>query len=152
MRHRPDISISGIDILVRDVTYVPVSSFDGVNIPHETGNFDVVMFVDTLHHANKPYALLEEAKRVLRDSILLKDHTKKGILAGVALRFMDWVGNAHHAVALPYHYRPSDKWREAFARLDLVVQYWSDRIGLYPWPASWIFDRSLHFIARPGQN
>jgi hypothetical protein len=36
----------------------------------------------------------------------------------------------------------------AFSRIGLRPQVWLDTLGLYPKPASWIFDRSLHFIAR----
>jgi hypothetical protein len=35
---------------------------------------------------------------------LIKDHTLNGFLAGLTLRFMDWVGNACYGIALPYHY------------------------------------------------
>ena len=66
LRSRPDLSINGIDILVRPQTHIPVVPFDGTTIPYPDGAFDVVMFVDVLHHTEDPMVLLGEAKRVAR--------------------------------------------------------------------------------------
>lgn len=152
MQHRPDVVISGVDIMTREHTYIPVAVFDGKTIPYNDKSFDVVMFVDVLHHTDYPESLLREANRISQDVILLKDHIKDGIFAGLTLRLMDWVGNAHYGVVLPYNYWTEQQWRKVFTVLGLTIQEWNTHIGLYPWPASWIFDRSLHFIAKLGQN
>lgn len=148
LEQRPDVTIRGIDVLVRPTTHIPVDRFDGSTIPHGDQSFDVVLFVDVLHHTSDPMVLLREAARVCRRAILLKDHTANGLLAVPTLRFMDHVGNARHGVALPYNYWPERRWREAFDQLGLRAAVWKKDLGLYPWPASWVFGRSLHFIAR----
>jgi SAM-dependent methyltransferase len=148
MREQEGIEIEGIDVLVRAETHVPVRPFDGVTIPHEDGSFDAVMFVDVLHHTDNPMALLREAGRVARRVIVIKDHTREGLGAGATLRFMDWVGNARHGVALPYNYWTAAQWRQAFAELGFQVDTWIRDLGLYPVPARWLFERSLHFLAR----
>jgi len=145
---RPDIAITGIDVMVRPTAHILVKQFDGKTIPYDDNSFDVVMFVDVLHHTDDPEILLREARRVACQSVVLKDHTRDGILAGPILRFMDWVGNAPHGVVLPYNYWPEQRWHQAFAQIGLRPQIWLAKLGLYPIPASWIFDRSLHFIAR----
>lgn len=145
---RPDIAASGIDVLVRGETRIPVEPFDGTRIPRPDNSVDAVMFVDVLHHTPDPEVLLREAARVARTCVILKDHTLDGFLAGPTLRFMDHVGNARHGVVLPYNYWPESRWRAAFERVGLKPRHWQPRLGLYPWPASWIFDRGLHFIAR----
>jgi hypothetical protein len=106
------------------------------------------MFVDVLHHTLDPMLLLKEAVRVAAKEIIIKDHNRNGFLAGVTLRFMDWVGNARYGVALPYNYWPKEKWGEAFSLLDLTVVRINTKIGLYPWPASVVFGRGLHFVAK----
>lgn len=147
-QRRPDTSLRGIDVLVRPTTFIPVAAFDGRRIPFDDDSFDVVMFVDVLHHTDDPEALLLEARRVSRKAIVIKDHCRDGLLAGSTLRVMDWVGNARHGVVLPYNYWPERRWREAFGRLGLAIEDWIAGLGLYPWPFSMLLDRRLHFMAR----
>src|SRR5262249_2609525 len=106
------------------------------------------LFVDVLHHTDDPTILLREAARVARRAILIKDHTRDGLLAGPTLRFMDYVGNAHHGVALPYNYWPRRRWHDAFRALRLAVRAWKGALGPHPGPADWVLGRPLHFIAR----
>lgn len=145
---RPDLSLAGLDVAARPEARFPVELFDGVRIPREDRSVDAVTLVDVLHHAEDPEGLLGEAARVSRKCVVLKDHRRNGFLAGPTLRFMDWVGNAPHGVALPYNYRSEDEWREAFRDLGLRVAEWRERLGLYPFPANLVFGRGLHFVAR----
>jgi SAM-dependent methyltransferase len=144
---RPDVEISGVDVLVRPSVPIKVRPFDGRQLPFDNRSFDTVMFVDVLHHTEDATILLNEARRVARKNVILKDHTMDGLLAYQTLRLMDWVGNAHHGVALPYNYWPERRWHEAFAEVGLQLTHWEARIPLYPFPASLIFGRGLHFIA-----
>jgi SAM-dependent methyltransferase len=144
---RPDISITGIDVLIRPETKIRIQPFDGEHIPYDDKTFDVVSFIDVLHHTKDPTILLNEARRVARTTVALKDHTMDGILAYQTLRFMDWVGNAPHGVALPYNYWPERKWRSTFEAMGLRVVEWQHELGLYPFPASLFFERGLHFVA-----
>jgi SAM-dependent methyltransferase len=148
MALRPDITIEGIDVLVRPGTEIPVTEFDGDNIPWADGHFDIALFVDVLHHTEAPARLLAEAKRVSKGGIVIKDHFREGVLADATLRFMDWVGNAQHGVVLPYNYLSDPEWRSIWSRLGLKVERLTDKVGLYPAPFSWLFDRRLHFVAR----
>lgn len=141
--------ISGIDVLVRETTHVPVEKYDGLTLPRGDGALDVAMLVDVLHHAEDPRRLLAEAARVAR-WVVIKDHLAEGWLAVPRLRLMDYVGNARHGVALRYDYWPRRGWDAAFAAAGLRVDAWNERLGLYPFPASWIFEKGLHFVARLG--
>jgi SAM-dependent methyltransferase len=145
---RPDINLRGLDIQERDLTYISVERFDGETIPYNDASFDGVMFVDVLHHMRDPMVLLREATRVARKTILIKDHTLDGLLAGPTLRAMDWIGNSRYDVSLPYNYWSKRKWLQVFDALGLEIGSWTTSLKLYPCPASWFFDRSLHFVAR----
>jgi SAM-dependent methyltransferase len=109
MALRPDVSIEGIDVLVRPGTEIPVTEFDGDTIPWPDGHFDIALFVDVLHHTEAPARLLAEAKRV-----------------------------------------SNGEWRGIWSKLGLKVERLTDKVGLYPAPFSWLFDRRLHFVARLG--
>jgi len=145
---RPDLRVSGIDVLARHSTHIPVSAFDGLTIPRPDRGADVLLFVDVLHHMADPVRLLLEAARVARRAIIIKDHVLTGVLAGPTLRFMDWIGNARHGVPLPYNYWPLARWNAAFEESGLKVEAWIGDLRLYPWPTDYVFGRSLHFVAR----
>jgi SAM-dependent methyltransferase len=144
---RSDLRMFGVDVLVRPQTHIPVRQFDGVLLPFADGAFDIVMMVDVLHHADDQPALLREVARVAKRAVVIKDHHADGFLAAPTLRFMDWVGNARHGVALPYAYWSSNRWSRELTKAGLRVGSERRRLGLYPWPASLLFDRGLHFIA-----
>lgn len=146
VQQRPDIQLQGLDVLRRPASRIPVTVFDGLTLPLADQSIDVAMFIDTLHHTDDPMVLLREARRVARQAIVIKDHLQEGLLAQATLRFMDQVGNARHGVALPHNYWTRQQWLEAFDALGLDIRAWRNRLGLYAWPATWWFDRSLHFI------
>lgn len=144
---RRDLDLRGVDVHVRANTHVPVTKFDGKNLPDTGPGYDVVMFVDVLHHAEDPFSLIKEAARVARRAILIKDHIANGPIAYQTLKFMDKIGNQRYGVALPYNYWREEQWRHAFSALGLTTSLWVSRLGIYPWPASLLFDRKLHFVA-----
>jgi SAM-dependent methyltransferase len=147
---RPDLRVRGLDVLVRDDAAIPVEPFDGEHLPLEADSVDVVLFVDVLHHTLNATELLAQAKRVAGQWVIVKDHTRDGLLAGATLRFMDRVGNERHGVALPFEYWSEREWRATLDRLGFDIETWQGRLDLYPFPASLLFDRGLHFIARLG--
>jgi SAM-dependent methyltransferase len=148
MEVRPDVRISGIDVLARPRSYIPVEHYDGRTIPHDEGAFDAVLIVDVLHHTEDPSVLIREAARISPSCVIIKDHTRNGFLAGPTLRLMDWAGNARHGVALPYNYWTRRQWDTAFATAGLAPTVWLPRPRLYPWWTNWAFGRSLHFITQ----
>ena len=149
---RADIEVHGVDVLVREKTYFAVDKFDGKTLPYAENEFDTVMFVDVLHHTENPLILLHEAVRVAKKAIVLKDHTQNGLLAHSTLRLMDYVGNKHHGVELPYNYWTQTQWEQAITELNLTKEVWHKDLALYPQPANLIFGRNLHFVAKLAVN
>lgn len=146
--NRPDITVRGVDVLLREKTYFQVDKFDGENLPYTENSFDIVMFVDVLHHTEDAMILLREAVRVAKKAVVLKDHTQNGLLAHSTLRFMDYVGNKQYGVNLPYNYWTLAQWENAITELNLTTEIWKKDLALYPNPANLIFGRSLHFVAK----
>lgn len=146
MKQRSDITLQGLDVLVRPHTRISVQCYDGRTIPFPNASFDVVMLMDVLHHSDDPMILLREAARVMRKVLIIKDHLCESAWDNLTLRFMDTIGNARYGVALPYAYWPKRKWFEAFKILGATICEWKTDLGLYPWPTNWVFERSLHFI------
>lgn len=67
--------IHGLELSVRDKSYIDIDVFDGKNIPFSSNSFDYVMFVDVLHHTNDQLILLNEAKRLCRQGLIIKDRS-----------------------------------------------------------------------------
>jgi SAM-dependent methyltransferase len=145
---RPDLHLEGVEVLLRGKPRIKVSAYDGRTLPFADKSFDAVMFVDVLHHTDDPAQLLREASRVATQCVVIKDHTAEGLFAFGTLRFLDWVGNARHGVALPYNYWRRSQWTRELGQAHLSPALWNARLDLYPWPASAFFDRTLHFVTQ----
>lgn len=148
LQRRPDLTLEGVDILAQAKASIPVRVFDGKILPFADASFDTVLLVDTLHHAGDRLQLLGEASRVARRSLIIKDHVREGLFAEQTLRFMDWVGNARFSINLPYNYWTNQQWKDAFESFGLKIALWETTLGLYPFPAGLLFERSLHFLTR----
>lgn len=148
MQQRADLSISGLDVLLRPQTAIPVRQFDGVSIPAGDRSVDVVLLIDVLHHCTDALGLMRDCARVARHSIVIKDHLAGGSFDHLQLRLMDYIGNAGHGVSLPYDYWSESRWSSTFASLGWRVDHWQQALRLYPRPADWLFGRKLHFLAR----
>jgi SAM-dependent methyltransferase len=146
LERRPDLTIAGVDVLVRPNAHVPVTPFDGRRLPFRDGSWDTLLFCDVLHHTERPIAMLREAVRVARHCVVIKDHAVQGLFARPTLRFMDFVGNAPHDVLLPYNYFTPRQWEDAFRASGLVSREVRRRLRLYPGWADVVFGRSLHFV------
>lgn len=145
---RPEIGLHGIDARGRERAWATAQTYDGDCLPFDAGEFDAVLLVDVLHHTDNPMVLLAEGARVARHVIIVKDHLREGLLAGARLRFMDRVGNRRFGVPLPFSFWRRADWRDAFERLGIETEHWTESLELYRWPLGLVFDRTLHFLAR----
>lgn len=143
-----NVTVEGIDVMLRPETHIPVTLFDGNTIPMEDNHVDVVSFVDVLHHTNDPKRLISEAARVARKAVVIKDHLSENQLDHATLRAMDWVGNAPHGVVLPYNYASRASWNEWISNAGLKTDVFDTNVPLYPFPLNLVFGRKLHFVAR----
>ena len=62
---------TGLDVADFNATDIAFTVFDGVRIPFPDQSFDHVMLSFTLHHAHDPMTLLQECRRVARNSLLV---------------------------------------------------------------------------------
>lgn len=144
---RPDISIKGVEVMVRPGCRIECFPFDGSTLPFPASSVDVCMLVDVLHHTSDVLVLLREAARVTRTNMLLKDHLSENALDHATLRFMDWVGNRPHGVTLTYNYQSRAQWNAHFTACGLETVTFTTDLSLYPPPFSAVVGRNLHFVA-----
>jgi len=143
---RPDLRFVGTDSRLRGQAPFPIYRAVGSALPHSESAIDAVLLVDVLHHTREPSNVIAEAARVARTCIVIKDHTRDTRTAGWILRFMDLVGNARHAVDLPFNYWSTREWEQAFLRHGLRIRTWIRDLPLYPWWAAWLFSGRVHCI------
>jgi len=149
---RPDLTVHGVDIMVRPETAIPVTEFDGQVIASDDQSYDIVSFCDVLHHVPEPMPLLNEAVRVAASGLVIKDHYRNGLAAQARLKWMDDVGNRRHGVPVPARYWSRSEWDRCFLELGIEVAARRESLGLYPFPINLVFDSGLHFVARLERN
>ena len=141
MERAPATEYAGIDVMARPVCAIPCTTYNGTSIPHADDSFDVVQFIDVLHHADEIEAVFAEAVRVSRRYVVLKDHSFANRFEYEIIKWMDWVGNAPHGVRLPYNFKDLAWWRALIARHGLTIRAFNSRVALYPFPFSELFGR-----------
>ncbi len=146
MQNKPGVTIQGLEVLERPKCLIDCKVFDGIQIPLKDLSVDICMFIDVLHHTHNIKKLLEEAYRVSRRYILIKDHICKNLIDHIILKFMDWIGNRPHGVNLVYNYKSKQQWDNYFSDLELLKISWNEEVNLYPFPANLLFGQGLHFI------
>lgn len=110
------LEITGIEVNPRHLKEknIHVEPFDGEKIPFEDNSFDCVFFIDVLHHAGKPFELLEEALRVSRRKVIVKDHFYRNRLDWQILKIADDLGNKGTGNVLPYNFISDKGWNSFF--------------------------------------
>jgi ubiquinone/menaquinone biosynthesis C-methylase UbiE len=139
--------IMGIDVLLRPDTLIPVKLFDGKTIPFPDNSFDYVIFIDVLHHTPDPMCLMNEAKRVARKFIIIKDHNCNNWRQKKILCFTDWFGNAQFGVHMEYNFLSRKKWLDIWAKQNLVIEKEIIDFGLYPSYSKIVFWKDMDFIS-----
>ncbi len=147
MQLRPDVYIEGVDIMEWPDPFIPVRKFDGESIPARVGEWDYCLVSDVLHHCAVPENLLSEMVRVSGKGLILKDHVAETLWDRAVLSFMDWFGNRGHGVGLTYNYWSWRQWEAAFCRNGISPRVTQNRLRLYPFPFSMVFERDLHFLS-----
>jgi SAM-dependent methyltransferase len=145
---RGDVSIIGVDTLLRPETFIPVSQYNGTELPFEDNSFSAVLLVDVLHHTFNPGQVLKECARVCRGRILVKDHFSETRFEFFLLQFLDWVGNRHHGVVLPYNYFSRAQWETMLSTNRIRENSRTEKIpGLYPLFFQNFIGERIQFIA-----
>ena len=143
----PSLSMTGVDVLVREQTAIPTKSFDGVTLPFPNKSFDVVLLIDVIHHSQKPNELLRDCARVAKRAVIIKDHLQKNRFDHYVLSVMDWAGNASHGVQREDRYFSAQEWADLYQKGSLNLIRTQQRLDLYPFPFSLLIERHLHFMS-----
>jgi SAM-dependent methyltransferase len=121
------VKFTAIDTYIQPNAVIPIKKYDGKSFPFDNNSFDCVMFNDVLHHTTDPKHIFEEACRVSRKYILLKDHYWKWSWDRFLLKVGDYMGNKPYGIDLPNNFFSIREWAALFNANCLRVEY------LYAW-------------------
>jgi len=114
LSRKSDSRFVGCDVVLQPEPEIEIVAYDGITLPFADNSFDCVLMVDMLHHLVGQDLLLQEAKRVSRGKILIKDHYWESRFDWATLVFMDYIGNVPFGIDLPCRYLRKEEWLEKF--------------------------------------
>ncbi len=141
------LEVRGLETNAREGCAIPVDPYDGETIPYQDDSMDNVLLADVLHHEENPQRLLQEAGRVARKRVIVKDHKTGTFLAWPRISLIDWAANAGYGVRCLYRYPTVTGWHELFRRCALVLQEERMSLDLYPPGVNALFGRKLQYLA-----
>jgi len=117
------VSFTGADVNIPPKTHIHVKKIKNDKLPFKSNSFDCVMMIDVLHHCKNPKKIIEEARRVAKKYILIKDHYWENKLDWAYLKFGDYIGNKPYDIALPYNFFNMVEWNKVFKEYKLKIIY-----------------------------
>jgi ubiquinone/menaquinone biosynthesis C-methylase UbiE len=108
------VKIHGVDVFDSGEKLIDFTLFDGKKIPFKNNFFDSVLLVDVLHHLEKPELLLDEAFRVSKKSVIIKDHFYENNFDLFFLKIFDFLGNIFPYAKTPFNFKSKNEWEKMF--------------------------------------
>jgi len=142
----PSVRFRGVDSAEQKNAILPVHKFNGVKLPFGDASFDAVIMVNMFRGRGEDFILLNEAKRVVREHLVLKDRTYPG--PSRSRRMFNWRGQTGLSARVD---RPLSRssLKIEFEKLGLEVEHWNEHsarnLGR---PASWVFGSVSEYIVR----
>jgi ubiquinone/menaquinone biosynthesis C-methylase UbiE len=141
------ISYVGVEKHKRGHEPIEVVELTNDTLPFGDGEFDAVVVADVLHHENDEGFLFDEAVRVSRRYVIVKDHKVSGFMAQWRVSFLDWAANDPYSVECTYRYHTLEEWRSLFRERALKLVEEKTSINLYPFPFNSVFGKALQYFA-----
>ena len=132
IQRRKKTKNSILDVINLNQTDLPLIIYDGKNMPFKDNTFDTALLICVLHHCQDPLTVLKEAKRVVKNRIIIIENISTSRLGGIALRFKDAIANIALCLLanslkditnLPFYFKTIPEWEKIFKDLDLEIIY-----------------------------
>jgi SAM-dependent methyltransferase len=139
LRRRTAVWVCAADVGPYRRAPVPYVSYDGARLPFPAGAFDTTLLLLTLHHCERPGAVLDEAVRVTRRRLIVTESVYRTRLDRFWLDCLD--GRLNHcrhggAMPAPLAFRSPAGWQALFASRGL-------RLRETRWLGAW-WERLVH--------
>lgn len=114
--------ILGIDVKDYRILPLPFRLYDGFHLPFPDGSFDAVLINYVLHHSEDQTALLKEAKRVVRDKIIIYEDLLDGFLSGFICK-LHGASFAKFVVRTKFSFASEKEWEKIFEEIGLNIVF-----------------------------
>ena len=123
------VKIVLVDVVDKRKVNLPLTIYDGQRLPFKDKGFDAALLIFVLHHAEDPQAVLAEAKRVVRDKIIVyEDIITRNPFDTVDSFIHGFAFNKAWKLQNEAEFKTEDEWREVFRNLKLKI------VKAYPLP------------------
>lgn len=112
-------TVTLVDVMDCNETDLPLTVYDGKNLPYGDHEFDVTLLIFVLHHVTNQEEILHEAARVSRRRIIIVEDSPKNRFEKLVERFWDKALSLEHGYAAPHAVRQIEQWEELFRKLNL---------------------------------
>lgn len=121
----------GVDIKDRRINDIPFKLIDGKILPFSENSFDIVLINYVLHHSRDPIALLNEAKRVTRDKIIIFEDLAEGCLSKLFCRLHGISYDKLFGNPTKTSFNSEKGWEKIFKELGLNIIF-KKRVNNFP--------------------
>lgn len=114
--------ITGVDIADKRIVHIDFQLYNGKNLPFGSDSFDVVLISYVLHHCQDQIFTLREAKRVVKNKIIIYEDLPENFFFKFVCRI--------HGISFAYFFQKNkefgvfnndNKWKKIFDGLDLKL-------------------------------
>lgn len=134
-RHR--VNAFGTDVIRLNQTNDQFCLCSGEILPFQSGSFDSVFLISTLHHMSDPVRALQEGLRVTRSRLIVIEDVYRSPLEFRLLKILDWCGNIAISkdMSFPFNFKTEAEWKLIFEGLktELIIV---ENIRPIPWRPS----------------
>ena len=123
--------ITGVDVRDHRISPIRFRLIDGFTVPLPNNSFDVVLINYVLHHSQNPLALLAEAKRMVKDKIIVYEDLPEGFLPKLWCMIHTNLFDAFFKNPAKTSFKTKKEWEEIFKNLELNVVF-EKRVRNFP--------------------
>jgi len=130
LQKRKKTSNTLLDVINLNQTDLPLIIYNGKDIPLEDNSFDSALLICVLHHCQNPERVLQEARRVVKDKIIIVENVPSNRFSRFAMCCEDvflnlgfcMLGNSFKEIInLPFNFKKISGWKNLFEEIGLKV-------------------------------
>jgi ubiquinone/menaquinone biosynthesis C-methylase UbiE len=123
--------VIGVDIKDQRVFPIPFRIIDGKSLPFPENYFNVVLINYVLHHSEEPTVLLKEAKRVVKDKIIIYEDLPEGTFSNLRCKIHGFSFDKIFKNPTKTSFRSEKNWEKIFKETGLNIVF-KKRIKNFP--------------------